>query len=251
MSIRFSDIIEKFDGTGDFSQWIDKLELVAKLQKIKDLESFVPLFLCGSAFDCYKAINEEDRSDYKKVKLILLEKYCSDPALAYEELIRRKLIADENVESYYADISRLAHLVDPAVSDNFLKSAFMAGLPLDTKEKLRASNDVIKLDFQELIKRTRVIVRSAEVCAASIVSDSSAEVACVAKKLNNFSCYSCGQSGHISKYCTTKFRNNIKCSICNLSGHIARQCSQRYCYVCGDKTHLSHACPDRKMQKNE
>ena len=121
MSIRFSDIIEKFDGTGDFSQWIDKLELVAKLQKIKDLESFVPLFLCGSAFDCYKAINEEDRSDYKKVKLILLEKYCSDPALAYEELIRRKLIVDENVESYYADISRLAHLVDPCCLRQFLK----------------------------------------------------------------------------------------------------------------------------------
>ena len=91
-----------------FSQWIDKLELVAKLQKIKELESFVPLFLCESAFDCYKAINEEDISDYKKVKLILLEKYCSDPGLAYKELIRRKLFADKNCESYYADNSRLA-----------------------------------------------------------------------------------------------------------------------------------------------
>ena len=115
----------------------------------------------------------------------------------------------------------------------------MAGLPLDTKEKIHASNDVIKLDFQELIKRTCVIVRSAEVCAASIESDSSAEVACVAKKLNNFSCHSCGQSGHISKYCTTKF------CICNLSGHIARECFKRYCYVCGDKTQLSLDAKER------
>ena len=81
------------------------------------------------------------------MKLILLEKYCSDPALAYKELICQKVIADENVESCYADISRLAHLVDPAVSDNFFKSTFIAGLPFDTKAKLRASNDVIKLDF--------------------------------------------------------------------------------------------------------
>ena len=44
MSIRFSDLIDKYDGTGDFAQWLDKVEMVAKLQKVKELHTFVPLF---------------------------------------------------------------------------------------------------------------------------------------------------------------------------------------------------------------
>lgn len=82
MSIRFGDIIEKFNGTGNFAQWLDKVEMVAKLQKVAELESFVPLFLCGTAFDCYKAIGENDKANYGKIKSILIEKFCSDPILA-------------------------------------------------------------------------------------------------------------------------------------------------------------------------
>ena len=44
MSIRFGDLIDNYDGTGDFAQWLDKVEMVAKLQKVKELHTSVPLF---------------------------------------------------------------------------------------------------------------------------------------------------------------------------------------------------------------
>jgi len=39
-SVKLSDIISKYEGnnSGEFSAWLDKLELVANLQKITDLE---------------------------------------------------------------------------------------------------------------------------------------------------------------------------------------------------------------------
>ena len=33
MSVKFSDIVRQYDGEGDFFEWVEKLELVAKLQK--------------------------------------------------------------------------------------------------------------------------------------------------------------------------------------------------------------------------
>ena len=87
---------------------------------------------------------------------------------------------------------------------------------------MRASNDVIKLDFQELIKRARAVVGSSEVCAASIVIDSPAVVECAAI------------SAKIAPQNFAKILNIVL-----------------LCYVFGDKTHPSHSCPDRKKKNGE
>ena len=47
MSLKFADIIKQFDGTGDFFEWLEKLELVAKLQKVKEMENVLPLSRSG------------------------------------------------------------------------------------------------------------------------------------------------------------------------------------------------------------
>ena len=54
MSVKFSDIIQQYSGVGDFSEWIRKVEMVASLQGVKELEKFIPLFLCGGAFAVYE-----------------------------------------------------------------------------------------------------------------------------------------------------------------------------------------------------
>ncbi len=40
VSVKALDIIRQFDGQGDFSEWIKKVELVVTLQKIDALEKF-------------------------------------------------------------------------------------------------------------------------------------------------------------------------------------------------------------------
>ena len=42
-----SDMVKGFSGEGDLVAWLKKAKLVAKLAKIGDLASFVPLYLEG------------------------------------------------------------------------------------------------------------------------------------------------------------------------------------------------------------
>ena len=43
------DVIPPFSGEGDVVGWIKMVKLVAKLQKVQNLASFIPLFLHGDA----------------------------------------------------------------------------------------------------------------------------------------------------------------------------------------------------------
>ena len=86
MSVKFSDIVKQYDGERDFFEWREKLELVAKLQKVKELENFLPLFLTGGAF---KGLSSEKKTDYNKLKQALLEAFSPDSLTAFEELKNR------------------------------------------------------------------------------------------------------------------------------------------------------------------
>ena len=46
-------MIKPFTGEGDVVSWIKKVQLVAKLQKVSDLASFIPLYLEGDALALY------------------------------------------------------------------------------------------------------------------------------------------------------------------------------------------------------
>ena len=229
MSVKFSDIISQYDGSSDFIEWVDKIELVAKLQKVSNLENFIPLFLTGSAYNVYKSISESDRKDYNTVKSILIDKFCSDSCMAYEELIRRRFLPGETVESYFADVDRLAKLIDHTISTAFIKSAFLAGLPNDVKEKVRSSNDVIALSLQEVMQRAKSIVKSGEICNAAYSSNN---------KFND-------------SYTNHKQNKEIVCFNCQRKGHVSRYCQQRFCFVCGSKEHMASGCTKKFVAKND
>ena len=55
------DVIQPFNGEGDVVGWIKKVKLVAKLQKVQDLASFILLFLHGDALALYLEISNEDQ----------------------------------------------------------------------------------------------------------------------------------------------------------------------------------------------
>ena len=43
-------LVKPFNGEGDVGQWLKKLKLVAKIQKLTEVECVIPLLLEGQAF---------------------------------------------------------------------------------------------------------------------------------------------------------------------------------------------------------
>ena len=54
-------MIRLFNGKEDLVAWMKKLKLITKLQKISDLESFIPLFLEGNALVLYLEMSEKNQ----------------------------------------------------------------------------------------------------------------------------------------------------------------------------------------------
>ncbi|XP_067933240.1 uncharacterized protein [Watersipora subatra] len=160
MSVKVSELIKTYeDGkSGDFSVWVDKLELVAKLQKVDDLTTFLPLFLSGAAFAVYKHLEDDIKEDYPKLKAALLTAFSVDRFSAYIQLQNRALRDGEAVDVYLADLKRLTTLMGQSEPDPLLKCAFMAGLPTEVATQLKSIASVEDMGLSELVNRARMMI---------------------------------------------------------------------------------------------
>ena len=150
--VKLSDLVTQFDGTGDFAEWVQKLELVAKLQKVDDVASLLPLFLSGGAFAVYQGLDGSVKGDYGALKERLLVAFSADPCAAYGALQQRRLQPGESVDVFLADITRLARLVDEGISEKFLKCAFLAGLPVSVRSQIGgAASQIGRLKLPEVV----------------------------------------------------------------------------------------------------
>ena len=255
VSVKFGDLISQFDGSGDFLEWVEKLELVAELQGIQELHLVLPLFLTGGAFAVYKSIGEASKKDYDKVKGALRLAFSSDPIAAYEELQLRHLQPGESVDVYVSDLNRLAHLVDPTLSATYIKCAFICGLPSDVKKQLKAACNLAEMNLADVIDRARSLVKNGgDVCMVSL-----------SRPNDRRTCFRCVKEGHMSRGCPAAVddrrpsKSRVRCYTCGEEGHVSRDCrstvkqSVRRCYVCGDESHMAPMCPKRfgDLPKND
>ena len=67
-TVRLGDMIRPFDGKEDVVGFLTKARLVAKLQNIEKLESFLPLFLEGAALAQYLEMDPGDQGDVGKIE---------------------------------------------------------------------------------------------------------------------------------------------------------------------------------------
>ena len=124
MAVKLSDLIKSYKDnniSGEFGTWISKLELVAKLQKIENLKTFVPLFLNGSAFALYEQLSEDVKGDYVKLKKELLTAFILNVYSAYSQLRERALQDNETVDVYLADLRRLVESMRQTNPEPLLK----------------------------------------------------------------------------------------------------------------------------------
>lgn len=241
MSIKYTDLIEKYDGEGDFSEWLAKLEFVAKLQKIEDLENFFPLFLTKGAFAVYKSLSSSEFEDYDSLKEALTRAFSADKFQAYDQFVSRTLKCNESVDVYFADLQRLLKLVDANyASRDILKCAFVRGLPTELRQQMTAACSLERMKIDDIVSRARSLRKSAVGECAFVVARERKQSS------ETRTCFKCRKSGHLMRDCP------------NVSGEkpftTAQQIpsAKRFCYVCGDQSHMAHVCPKRvHAPKNE
>ena len=166
-----------------------------RAEKVTELQSFLPLFLSGGALAVYTRLSAETQKSYQKIKAAMTEAFSIDSATAYSTLIERRLLQSETVDEYMADLKRLCKLVDKDVSEKWIRSAFIHGLPEDAKKELITSQE----SLEKVVARARALT--------AIGRTTSSEIAVVAAKkgdspslpsgVRSFVCYNCNQEGHL------------------------------------------------------
>lgn len=226
-SCKFSDLIQQFDGKGDFSEWLKKLELVCKLQNVKALETVLPLFLSGGAFAVYDGLSDDVKRNYAALSRSLQQAFSANCFQAYEQFITRRLLPGESVDVYVSDLKRLAKLVDPFVSDDWLKSAMVHGLPPEVQHQLKAACCLQDIELPTVIERARSLVAGSGI-SHGIVAKANLEGS-KSDLGDRRKCYICKVEGHLAWSCPLRKTNssNVICHDCGKAGHYASKCSNK------------------------
>ena len=218
--LQIKDFLQSFDGTGDVVQWLTKVELVAKLRKIRNVAEVIPLFLEGTAFSVYNEMADAEKQDADCIKQALTTAFATNPFRAYEEMCRR-VWRDEPVDGYLTDLRRLARLAG-VTSELLLLRAFVVGLPQTVSRELRALPGVERMPLSDLVERARCLVgelvERPVVASATRVPLRRGTVRRAAVR-----CYGCG-GPHLLKFCDVPGKASPRCWSCGCEGHLAREC---------------------------
>lgn len=204
INVKISDLIQQYDGSGDFAEWIRKLELVAQLQNLDHLENYLPLFLSAGAFAVYEALDDAVKKDYSKLKSALMSAFSMNCFVAYEQLMSRRLDSAEAVDVFLADIRRLASLVCPNPPEALIKCAFVCGLPAAVKSQLQAVAALDSLPLADVTGRARSLMASVSggvaAAARSILRQSA-----VKQTSGRRRCFVCGSDSHLVRSCPRRY----------------------------------------------
>ena len=212
--------VNPYSGEGDVGQWLKKLKLVAKVRKLEDLASLVPLLLEGAAFMVYDHMRAEDQYNIEKIEAALLNAFSMDPFQAYD-LFTSRVWENESPDVFLADLQRLAGLAG-VNEDILIKRAFIVGLPHQVSSQLRASARILELDISEVVRQARALMTDL-VTPVGLAAISPFRKATQAADRQ---CYGCGKSGHLRNKCPS--RSTISCWTCGETGHTSKACPKRF-----------------------
>lgn len=221
-SLKLTDIVSKFDGTGELDTWLSKLRLAAQLKDVDDVGKIIPLFLEGKAFHVYQQIADEEKKSEKTIVNALRQSFGLTPCAAYAQFTSRVLSSHESLDDYLTDLRRLAVCIaGEGVGERFVACQFLAGLPSKMQDAVRAMHGrELKLD--ELLNCSKQV-------SSGLCTPHQSENAYAAHS-NGRSCFNCGKSGHIARFCRRQRTNSDHreqtCYSCGRTGHFFRQCPE-------------------------
>ena len=244
-------LIPEFDGSGTQSvvEWLEKLELVCALRKIKDVASVLPLRLTRGAFAVYLQLPEKDRTSTDRIKEALKAVFVVDPYEAYEQFISRKLRPNEAPDVYLAELRRLASLFG-GTTDKALACAFVAGLPDNIRQLLRAGSRMEELTLDQILARARAVLRDdgpllgTSAASFGVITQPGSVVCATAAESRR--CYACGGINHLAKDCLARQITHAGAGEPARGGG-GRPRRRMRCYRCGGVGHIATRCPGNEQ----
>ena len=209
--------IKPFDGSGNVATWLKKVELVARIKKIEDEPTLIPLHLEGTAFEVYEQMEETQQLDAAAIKRCLREAFGKDKFAAYDAFRQRSWNPNEAVDAFLSDLRRLAGLAG-IKSDEIICLAFVCGLPPDVSSQLRATARIGEADLQTILEIARVLMDERVQGAFAAGRPMRHHVNDSRQKLK---CFRCG-GDHLARSC--RKRVDVRCWRCDQPGHFARNC---------------------------
>ena len=213
-----------FSGKGDVVQWLKKLEMVADLRGIIDLQNVLPLFLEGPAFAVFSEMDDKNKKDLTAVKKALTDAFAMNAFLAYEQLVSRKW-NNEPVDVYLSDLRRLAKLAQ-VESDSLLRRAFVVGLPAVISRDLRAQAKIDGMSLSSLVERARAVIAESQLTEELVAVSTRRGAIPNRNSRKNITqqlrCFKCGGEHHV-RSCRSAV-GKITCWSCGGEGNFARNC---------------------------
>ena len=223
-----TDMIKPFTGEGDVVSWLKKVTLVAKLQKISDIASFIPLYLEGNALALYLELSDEDQADAETIQKKLKTAFADDAFAAFGKLVNMKWTG-EPVDVFANEVRRLAGLAKFSKEglENVVKLTFINGFPDHISVSLQQVPDVLGMKMDELISRARILSSKQQgVVSLSAVSvktmDKGAGKSDTRPSQFRGQCFRCG-GPHMIRSC----KEPVRCFRCDKTGHVASRCQEQ------------------------
>ena len=260
-----------FDGTGDITSSVEKVELIAQLKGHTEEKKaqFIGSKLGGTAFDAYRRLSVDEKKDPEAIKTNLLKEICREQRNreeALSALMKGCRLSGESPQIYAYRILKLVGLayvtLGADIQNTIARDYFMKGLSNELQVAIipvtgfsgmtlnQLSDETTRLEIAGVNAGNQIKIASVETSESGLVERITAGV--IEKlKSTNLMDVACGINEEVNAVGndfrgrgSSNFRGRYRGRSDNRREYQANQ-SGRRCRVCQSSSHLFRNCPVR------